>query len=102
MLSLLLLSVAASSFSSLPHAAATTQAPGFRVLGVSWGTSTAKQSVGPGSVDVPLTVVLEYTYNQAGTTVNANLPLPEGFTDNDGNRVATAYLPGSVSPGAIV
>jgi hypothetical protein len=102
MLSLLLLSVAASSLSSLPHAAGTTQAPGFKVLSVFWGTSTAKQSVGPGSVDVPLTVMLEYTYNQAGTTVNANLTLPEGFTDNNGNRVATTYLSGSVSPGAIV
>jgi trimeric autotransporter adhesin len=99
---LLLFSMTATSLASLPHAAGTTQAPGFSVLSVFWGTSTAKQSVGPGSVDVPLTVLLEYTYNQAGTTVNANLTLPSGFTDNNGNPFATAYLSGSVSPGAIV
>ena len=99
---LLILSATAAAIPVVPHASGLTEAPAFQVLDVFWGTQSAKVGVGPGSLDVPLTVVAEYTYSESTMTIEANLTLPSGFTDNTGNAVATSYISAGAQTGTTV
>lgn len=78
--------------------------PDFVVIGTVWGTPSNPIEVGPGDRNVPLTVMLEYLPYEHGkttaTSINFTLILPEGFTDVDGFRTASAYMVG-VAPNSI-
>lgn len=72
----------------------------FLVIGTVWGTPANPIEAGPGDRNVPLTVTLEYLPYQYGkttaTSINSTLTLPDGFTDIDGVRTASAYAVGVV------
>ncbi|MEM4098938.1 MAG: hypothetical protein QXW57_04235 [Candidatus Micrarchaeaceae archaeon] len=69
----------------------------FKVLNVMWGNSTQQISVGPGSMDVPLTVQLESYPATTGTicgitNVEGQLQLYGGYSNFNGSAYATDYI----------
>jgi len=79
-----------SAFSNLGIVSASS----FEVTNVNWGTTVAPMEVGPGDLNAPLTVTLQYIGWYAATTLRGTLELAPGFTDLNGNTSAIAYASG--------
>ncbi len=79
-----------------------TPASGFTVLSAVWGTPSSPAEAGPGSVNVPLTVTVQYYFANTATGMKATLSPSFGFTDANGNANPTAYVTGNIASGTVL
>ncbi|MEM4311657.1 MAG: hypothetical protein QXX95_04645 [Nitrososphaerales archaeon] len=63
----------------------------FSVLDTSWGINNSYEA-GPGDINAPLIVSLQYFGNTNLESLNATLSLPEGFKDVKGLKKTSAYI----------
>ncbi len=83
------------------EACLTAQPGAFSIIGSVWGTTTNPLDAGPGDQNIPLTVTFLYNVQCVATSVQVSLnPLPNGFTDVNGQTNTTAYTT-NVTPNSI-
>lgn len=71
----------------------------FRIIHITWGTPTAPLEVGPGDVNVPVTVTLQYT-GIPQVIVKSYVLLPKGFTPASGRTIEVFSNPAIVTSGS--
>jgi len=97
-----ILLIATYAAAGVPVAEASVSASGFNVVSAVWGTAAVPIEGGPGLQNVPLTVTLQYYFQNTAEGISVTLSLPPGFTDTNGNPSATAYVSGQVPSGAVL
>ncbi|MGD0330664.1 MAG: hypothetical protein ABSB40_09510 [Nitrososphaeria archaeon] len=98
---LVLLLLPVTVISTVPISTNTANASSFFVQTAFWGTSgqalrsNSTVQEGPGDLNVPLTVNVEYfgisPFSSPAASISATLNLPSGFTDTNGSNSAVAY-----------
>lgn len=95
----------ASTFLVLPSLkvanGSSSNASGFEVINVAWGTSTSNFSAAPGESNIALTVTLEYIFSNTAESVQGLLSLTRGFSLYNGSGRDFSGLPQAMPTGTI-